>query len=64
MKVEGQKSPAPDSVGREPGEWQRLESNMATLCRTQTDMPGIPVGDHYPEIHRATELPQVPMPIS
>lgn len=24
-------------------------------------MPGIPVGDYYPEIHRVNELPQVPM---
>lgn len=28
-------------------------------------MPGIPVGDHYPEIHRVNELPQVTMlPVS
>lgn len=34
---------------------------MATVRQPQTDMPGIPVGDYYPEIHRVNELPQVPL---
>lgn len=49
------------SVGGWTRERQELESSVATLHRPHADMPGIPVGDYYPEIHTANGLPQVPM---
>lgn len=59
------KSLAPTLLAGGTWKWRKLESNVATLRRPQTDMPGIPVGDYYPEIHRVNELPQVPiLPIS
>lgn len=44
--------------GQRTWEWQL---NVAALSRPQTDVPGIPVGDYYPEILRVSELPQVLM---
>lgn len=41
-----------------------LAPTVATFCQTPTDMPGIPVGDHYPETHAASAPPQVPAPRS
>lgn len=67
VKFEGQKDKSPWHllIWQGTREWRKLESNVATLRRPQTDMPGIPVGDYYPEIYRVNELPQVPLlPIS
>lgn len=45
------------------GLWQRPRDwkKLATCSQTPTDMPGIPVGDHYPETHTVGAPPQVPV---
>lgn len=45
------------------GLWQRPRDwrKLATRSQTPADMPGIPVGDHYPETHTVGAPPQVPV---
>ncbi len=43
----------------------KARNRLGSECMVWTDVPGIPAGDYYPEIHRVSELPQVLMlPIS